>query len=327
MKRILLSILWSLVFCHLSSQNISDHIFAVVMSGGRNRLTNYERYWNDCAFLYSTLRQTCHIPKRNITLLMADGDDPAADMLCSGGARFASSPTDLDGDGQPDLHLSATGQNLLSTFNQLGSQLGSDDHLFVFVTDHAELSAQGDACLWLWNNEKLEARHLASLFSQLHAGSVNVVIGTCYAGAFVSWLQGEGRVITASCADDELSWSCPDRPYDEFVYHWTCAVAQHDEQGHPVSSDQNGDGIITMDEAYSYARRNDRRPESPVLVSQPLSLSASWSFSGRGMTDGMTVTAVETRQPQAYDLLGRPVGRKGASGMSVEKGRLFFKKR
>lgn len=68
MKRTVLSILWSLVFCHLSSQNISDHIFAVVLSGGHNKLTNYERYWNDCAFLYSTLRQTYRIPQQ-VTLL------------------------------------------------------------------------------------------------------------------------------------------------------------------------------------------------------------------------------------------------------------------
>jgi hypothetical protein len=81
----------------------TTHLYAVIVNGGRNRLTNHERYWNDCAFLYQTLRQTYHVPKRNITVLMSDGGLPYEDMLRDDGRGFISSPEDLDGDGQVSM--------------------------------------------------------------------------------------------------------------------------------------------------------------------------------------------------------------------------------
>ena len=73
-------------------------LHAVIVNGGRNKLTNHERYWNDCAFLYRTLRHTYHIPQRNITVLMSDGGVQEDDMIRADGWGFRSSPTDLDGD-------------------------------------------------------------------------------------------------------------------------------------------------------------------------------------------------------------------------------------
>ena len=59
--------------CVYSQNEDTKHLYAVLVNGGRNRMTNHERYWNDCSFLYRTLRKTFHIPKRNITILMSDG--------------------------------------------------------------------------------------------------------------------------------------------------------------------------------------------------------------------------------------------------------------
>ena len=70
-------------------------LYAVIVNGGRNKLTNHERYWNDCAFLYRTLRHTYHIPQRNITVLMSDGGVKDDDMIRADGWGFRSSPTDL----------------------------------------------------------------------------------------------------------------------------------------------------------------------------------------------------------------------------------------
>lgn len=40
-----------------------------------------EHYWNNCSFIYQTLRKKYGIPADNITLLMSDGDDEGIDML------------------------------------------------------------------------------------------------------------------------------------------------------------------------------------------------------------------------------------------------------
>ena len=90
------------------AQGADCNLYAVLINGGRNRLTNHERYWNDCSFLYRTLRQTFHIPKRNITVLMSDGGAPEEDMLRADARGFASSSPDLDGDGQSDIDYPAT---------------------------------------------------------------------------------------------------------------------------------------------------------------------------------------------------------------------------
>lgn len=40
--------------------------YAVIISGGISQLSNYERYWNDCSFIYQTLVNKYGIPKSHI---------------------------------------------------------------------------------------------------------------------------------------------------------------------------------------------------------------------------------------------------------------------
>ena len=136
-----------------------------------------------------------------------------------------------------------------------------------------------------------------------------VVLGPCYAGAFAEALQGEGRVVMAACGPTQLSWRCAERPYDEFVYHWTCAVARHDERGLPVASDADGDGRVSMAEAFSYARQHDRRPETPLLLSCPEALAGQLTLSGAGAPSAIgTVGAGNVPLGPVFDLRGRRLG-------------------
>ena len=156
--------------------------------------------------------------------------------------------------------------------------------------------------------EQLTPDELAETVSQCHTATMNILLGQCYAGAFVAPLQDEGRIITAACAASQMSWSCKERPYDEFVYHWICAIAQHDEQGLPVSSDQDGEGRITMQEAYDYARQHDRRPETPSLTAHPTTMARQWSFGRIGIENDIDEARIEHLPPAAkplHDLQGR----------------------
>lgn len=292
--------------CALPS-TAADNIYAVVISGGRGKLYNHERYWNDCAFLYRTLRHVYGLPGEHVTLLMADGDDPATDTLLEGAGGLVSQPTDLDGDGSADLHLAATAANVSQLFDRLATTLTADDHLFVYIIGHGERTPHGDVHLWLWNNEWMDAAELSALLDRCHPATMNIVLGLCYGGAFADQLRGERRIITAACAADQLSWACADRPYDEFVYHWTCAIAGHDEQGRGVDADLDADGRVSMSEAYHYACSHDRRPETPCLLSWPEDQAHRWSFSGMG--DGSAVRSITTDDDKTpiYDLQGRMV--------------------
>lgn len=242
---------------------------------------------------------------------MADGDDPATDMLRMGAAGFASSPTDLDGDGTPDLHLAATLSNLTSTFDGLTKTLTPSDHLLLFIVNHAERPADGGLpFLWLWNGEQLSSEQLAAMLSPCHPAAMTIVLGQCYAGAFAEVLQGEGRVVMAACSANQLSWATPDRAYDEFVYHWTCAVAGHDEYDQPVPSDFDGDSHVTMAEAFTYARQHDRRPETPLLFAWPEALAAQYTLAGDVLSVNGPLYAPSAPSTAIYDLHGRRVRQK-----------------
>ena len=257
----------------------ADHLHAVLVNGGRNRLTNHERYWNDCAFLYRTLRQTFHIPKRNITVLMSDGGNPGEDMLRDDGRGFETSPIDLDGDNQSDVDYPATREVLVNVMINMSRRLTSDDHLFLFIVDHGGSTDRlSDSFIWLWNDDKLEDFTLASLIGLFQAASINVLMGQCYSGGFIDNLMLNGLVIATACGGDEQSWVSPDRPYDEFLYHWTCAVNGADTEGNTVAADADGDGQVSMAEAFEYARSHDRVNETPQYGSWPIELGEQWTF-------------------------------------------------
>ena len=280
LARVMMTALVMLQSVMVCSQNVdTGHLYAVLVNGGRNRLTNHERYWNDCSFLYRTLRQTFHIPKRNITVLMSDGGKPYEDMLRTDGRGFVSSPEDLDGDGKGDVNFPATRQMLNSVLITLSQQLTTADHLFLFVIDHGGTTDHlSDSFIWLWEDERMEDYALRSMLSLIEAGSINIVMGQCYAGGFMDEMMRDGRIMTAACRGDEQSWVSPDRPYDEFVYHWTCAVNGADETGLPVDADADGNGEVSMAEAFEYARSHDRVNETPQYASWPEELGEQWTF-------------------------------------------------
>ena len=272
------------------SQNVEKgHLYAVLVNGGRNRLTNHERYWDDCSFLYRTLRQTYHIPKHNIIVLMSDGGDPAEDMLRADARGFKSSPTDLDGDGQSDVDYAATEQTLSQTLIKLSKQLTVKDHLFLFIVDHGgSRDKERDSFIWLWGDKQLSDKHLGLLLNLFDIGSMNILMGQCYSGGFYDDLIGDHRIVTTACKGDEQSWTCPDKAYDEFVYHWICAVNGADEAGNLVNADINGDGQISMEEAYDYAMNHDRVNESPMYDSRPWELGRLWTFNNIATDIGLS---------------------------------------
>lgn len=263
-------------------QGVSDHTYALIISGGWTKFTNYERYWNDCSFVYQTLVNKYMVPKSHIDVLMADGTDPASDMRGVDGT-YKSSPLDLDFDGKADINYSATSANISACLNALSSKLTADDHLFIYVIDHGGSDDEiNSSYICLWNQEKLYDTRLAEMLAPITAKkvNVNVVLGQCYAGGFIGELSQVGCVVAAACKGSENSYACPSIPYDEFVYHWTSAVNGADSKGLSVVSDSDGNGHVTMKEAFDYAAENDywKIWETPQYSSIPTSLGDDLAF-------------------------------------------------
>ena len=165
------------------------------------------------------------------------------------------------------------------------------------------------AYAWMWGGGRLYATHLVQLLEAFHVESMCLCLGLCHSGGFIDELRRENRVIATSCAESEESWACTDRPYDEFVYHWTCAVAGHDPEDNAVCADTDGDGYVSMAEAFDYASQHDRRQETPQYCSTPLTLGGQWFLSskqGSGIKERQMANGISSSL-KCYDLQGRVV--------------------
>ncbi len=249
-----------------NEDNPASRTFAVILSGGYNPSSNYERYWNDCSFIYQALRKGYSIPKHNIYVIMSDGTDPAIDMLGVDG-HYKSSPLDLDFDGNDDIRFAANKSNIKNVMNELNGILQANDHLFFYVIDHGGKD-RNNSYINLWGYERLYDYELAEMLRPLSEKcvNINVLLGQCYSGGFIDDLEQIDCVVATACGENEVSYACQNIPYDEFVYRWTCAISKTTHDGRDVDADTNLDGSITMGEAFRYAQRYDSRPETPMFA-------------------------------------------------------------
>ncbi len=248
-----------------SQLNASSRTWAIIISGGIEPRYNHARYWNDCSYIYKTLTRRYGIPKENIYPIMANGltDELTVKYVdrFSGTETYKVQNPDLDNDGQADIKYSATIGNVKSVLDELLSKMHEDDQLLFYVIDHGGRDkASGSSYVCLWNHENLYDYVLADWlrpFAEKYI-TINAVLGQCYSGGFVDDLNLNGCVVSTACKDTESSWACRDKPYDEFVYHWTSAINGADVYGNPVNADYDKDGYVSMMESFNYARSADR---------------------------------------------------------------------
>jgi hypothetical protein len=246
----------------LKSGLVPSKCYAVIISGGANAYNNWVRYWNDCEAIYSALVNVYGYLDSHIYVLISDGTSSGNDRHLYDGT-YDSSPLDLDGDGDNDIQYSATKSNISSVFNTLSGILDSDDFLFIYTTDHGGLQSGDDVYINLWG-ETMNDDEFATEVDKVSAGSISVVMEQCYSGGFVSDLSASGRTIATACSASESSYAMsPSYIYDEFVFHWTAAVAGEDPDGNTIDADENDDGYVSMQEAFNYAESEDVCSETP----------------------------------------------------------------
>lgn len=251
-----------------ASLSLTNHEYAVIISGGVFPFMNNVRYWNDCSAIYRTLINVYGYSKDHIYVLMSDGTDPNPDLRLLNGS-YISSPLDLDGDGVPDIQYAATRTNIASVFNTLSSMLNSGDNLFIFTIDHGNQIYDKHTALCLWNNEQLHDYEFASYINSINANKISICMGQCYSGGFLDNITSDRVVISTACNYNEQSFAMSNLLYDEYVYHWISAVAGENPSGTIVNADLNSDGRVSMNEAYFYAKTNDLQSETPQYLSKP----------------------------------------------------------
>lgn len=263
-----------------SSPVEANHTYAVIINGGGNYMTNRPSMWNDCAFIYQTLVNGYGVPKNHIYPLMADGEDPDMDTTLDDQLTTISQSLDLDFDGEQDIFLSASLENVSNVMDSLAFKMSADDQLLFFFIGHGTRNID-KYNLNLWGVDMLESSDLRTYLEKItgKGATVNVVLGQCFSGGFLNDLNIPGCVVATSARNDEYAYKMSDLPYDKFVYYWTCAVNQADHQGMPVYSDSNQDGRVTMNEAFAYASsKYSSTEEHPQYQSNPPELGSVWAL-------------------------------------------------
>ena len=98
---------------------------------------------------------------------------------------------------------------------------------------------------------------LAELVDQLSVAKVTIVALPCFSGGLVEDISKSGRVICTATIEEAVSWG------NGFIRNFVAALHGHNEYGSTVDADTNGNGHISMLEAFNYAAGHDYYDEIP----------------------------------------------------------------
>jgi hypothetical protein len=98
---------------------------------------------------------------------------------------------------------------------------------------------------------------LRALLAQLSPAKITIVAEPCFSGGFVEDLSSTNRVICTATIEDAVSYG------NIFIRAFVAALHGQDEYGNPVNADADGNGAISMLEAFNHAAANDYYDEIP----------------------------------------------------------------
>jgi len=230
---------------HPDDINFIDPIptkYAVLFSGGYTNWYAYPRYWNHITWFY--------------VLLLLRGYDPDNIFVLYNNGTGEETNIDVDYPG--------TSEGMNETFTYLSSVMDSSDSLFVYVTDHGD-----EAGIVTWDEYDEDGIGYVEMLSWLDSITCHhmiIILQTCFSGAFVPYLSLSNRVIITACSANEPAWASNALSFSEFTFHLLCAFYGFHIWGYstPIWADVNGDGEISMAEAFGYAATMDSKDETPL---------------------------------------------------------------
>ena len=217
--------------------------YAVLYSGGIKPEKAHSRYWNDIIYMRFILMMHGYLSE-NIYVIYKDG---------------------VGEDSYTPVDYPATHTSLNTVFGLLSNEMGLRDTLFFYTTNHG-----GSGGISVWNpmdsSGPLTHTQVETWLDSITCNNMIVVMEQCVSGKFIEYISAPNRVIMTACKDDEGSYACDNEGnWDEFVYHFMCALVSFPWNGDDVTvdADFDYDGEISMREAFIWAAAMDSRSETP----------------------------------------------------------------
>ncbi len=283
---------------------VESNKFALLYSGGLDYTQAKNRYWNDLAFMYNTLKSKYGYSDANIVVVYKNGFAPPGndDMIVD----FAASESGLN-------------QALLS-LNSKMTMNPDDDYLFIFTTNHGggylipasagagtdrggaddtlrlpsdeiESAPKVDETIYYYvdpssfppQNQKLIDEDFAAKINALPFKQLITFQEPCFSGGMLwdfkplpaanNQAARKIHINIAASGENEYSYSYSANPihntYDAFSYHFTAALNGANHLGGPLLNNEipaNYDGRpgTSVWEAFWYARKRDAQSNHPI---------------------------------------------------------------
>jgi hypothetical protein len=228
---------------------------ALLVAGGISQKISHRRYRNDLLLFFRALTEVHGYGEDAIRVLLGLGGSP----MTPGSARCRPAT-------RLEIHEGLAWLR----------ELGSADSLFVVASNHG--SPDG---LCLWGSEIVTPSEFEACLVGCDASKV-LIFGQCYAGVFCAMRLARAVVCSAAGAK-EPSWACtldghrvaPE--YDEFLYHFAAAMSGSYPNGMPCCETIPPPPQLSVKQAFEYARKFDRQPETPQ-ISDPELLASLLTF-------------------------------------------------
>jgi|GEM_PF-6733288 hypothetical protein len=263
-------------------RNENSHLYAIIINCNGDGYDFYERFWNDCANVYRTLREH-NYPRGNIYVAMSNGG-----VHLNNGNISSLTDTDFDEDGYDDVTHEATSIGITQLFTEINEVLTAHDTVFIYITGQGGISLDGHDCssASLLQSIMWPDGYLSNKISLLNAQTLNVVLqrssSDCLAGNISKEIQRKNHetgphhnYVLSSC-NMFSSVAATNYQISEYTYHWLSAINQMTPDDVPCISDSNGDGFVTMDEVQDYIEFFDSyysQESSPYCLRYDLSLN------------------------------------------------------
>lgn len=151
----------------------------------------------------------------------------------------------------------ATRSKILSGIAWLASKTTAESTAVFHYSGHekpysSDVDGDGEArdvAIWAADNKLLVDGDLGDALGRVRASKMWINLAVCRAGGFNDpGMLKSGRVITYSSPESELSYEDPDLQHSVFGWHSIVQGMRNRE------ADANGDGIVSVEEAFSYAK-------------------------------------------------------------------------
>jgi len=199
---------------------------AVLINGGGKPAANFQSHLTHVRTLVPFLRAS-GAADEDIVIFSSDGTDPVADLATRDDDRDPDAwllPEGLVGRLRPIQYVDstvdgftlrpATGEALRAWFTTEGQELGSDDTLLLYVTDHGEQNAKdlSNNTIVLWN-ESLDVNTLREMLGELDPDvRVVMLMSQCFSGSFANVIFTPEEGLEASGNTCGYFASTADRP-------------------------------------------------------------------------------------------------------------------